>query len=591
MSELLLAGIVLLTLTGVAGLVVAGYAWRLRKTPGALPLLITALAVAEWSLAYVGELLASDLAGKVLWGQLQYLGITLVSFGWLLLAADLSNRRRWRDPRVMIALLIIPAVTQVLIWTNSLHGLIWATVALDTAGSFPALQVTYGPWFWVVWVSAQVQLLLGTIFLFVRLVRLRKLYRWQVGLLILAALAPWIGNIIYVLRLLPLPNLDLTPFAFGVATLILAYSIFRYRFLDLRPVARKAVVDGLPDAVLVFDLMGRAAELNPAAEALLRLPPEPLGKPDESVLAYWPELLTLAREQGTHQEVVHLNGADRDPLWLNVTASDLMDGPDRAGRLLVIQNITARKQIELSLAAARDQAIEASQLKSQILAKVSHELRTPLGAILGYAELMQAGTYGKVSEQQTAVTDRIIHSTHYLTRLVNELLDQAQLDTGRLRLQVKPTDLKRMLDGVRAQLETQAQAKGLALTFEVDPALPTMMALDERRAAQILINLGGNAIKFTEIGQVHVSARLSGADTWTMRVADTGIGIAPEHQAHIFEPFWQADSSLTREFGGYGLGLAIVKQLVDLMHGTIAVDSTPGAGSTFTVTLPLRTIL
>jgi signal transduction histidine kinase len=509
----------------------------------------------------------------------------------LLLAAELSNRRRWLDPRVMIALLIVPAVTQVLIWTNGLHGLIWATVALDTAGPFPALQVTYGPWFWVVWVSAQIQLLLGTIFLFVRLVRLRKLYRWQVGLLILAALAPWIGNITYVLRLLPIPNLDLTPFAFGVAALIVAYSIFRYRFLDLRPVARKAVVDGLPDAVLVFDLMGRVAELNPAAEALLRLPPDPFGKADEAVLTYCPELLPIARQQGSHQEVVHLNGAGRDPLWLNVTASDLMDGPDRAGRLLVIQNITARKQIELSLAAARDQAIEASQLKSQILAKVSHELRTPLGAILGYAELMQTGTYGLVSERQTAVTDRIIHSAHYLTRLVNELLDQAQLDTGRLRLQAKPTDLRQLLEGVRQQLETQAQAKGLVLTFEIDPALPVTMVIDGRRVAQIVINLGSNAIKFTETGRVHISARLSGTDTWTICAADTGIGIAPEHKAHIFEPFWQADSGLTRESGGYGLGLAIVRQLVDLMHGTVTVDSTPGVGSTFTVTLPLRTIL
>jgi len=247
-----------------------------------------------------------------------------------------------------------------------------------------------------------------------------------------------------------------------------------------------------------------------------------------------------------------------------------------------------REQAAQALAQARDQALEASRLKSQLLARVSHELRNPLSAILGYAELLENGVFGSMSDPQLKATNHIIDGTYYLTHLVNELLDQAQFESGKITLTINPFDLTDMVDQVESKMTVLARAKGLTFSMDIAPDLPPTLVGDQKRLQQILINLIGNAIKFTKTGGVE--ARLYRADSahWTIQVSDTGIGILPEIQPYIFEPFHQGDGSITREYGGSGLGLAIVKQLVTLMNGDVRLESEIGQGSIFTVTLPIQ---
>ncbi len=571
---------------GAAGLIAISltlYAWRHHGTPGGKAFLVLALAAAVWSLGYLGELLAPAVPDKIFWGKVQYFGIALMPYGWLTLSLQITDQGRWFRPRWHGLLLIIPLVTIALVWTTESHGLIWRTITLDASGPFPALSFTYGAFFWVNWVSAQVQLVIGTALLIRRLLQLPNLYRWQLGLLVLASLAPWIGNLSYIFKLMPIPNLDPTPFGFAISSLVQAWSVFRYRFLDIRPVARKAVVDGLGDAVIVLDPTRRVVDLNPAASLLLGGGESLIGRQDENVLGHWPDLIALGREGGPGERLLQ-TPAGR---WLQARGSDLFDERQPAGRLLVIRDITAQRHNEQALAAARDRAIEASELKGQILAKVSHELRTPLGAILGYTELLQSGAYGEMSERQLSATERVIQSTNFLTRLVNELLDQAQSESGRLQISNESTRLPDLVEAVRQQFAVTAANKGLELEVRVDPALPDEIVSDPKRLLQIASNLVSNALKFTSHGGVTMQLTQAAEGQWRMIVTDTGLGIAPEHQSRIFEPFWQADSTLTREHGGYGLGLAITQQLVQLLGGWIEVASTAGVGSTFTVTLPL----
>lgn len=251
------------------------------------------------------------------------------------------------------------------------------------------------------------------------------------------------------------------------------------------------------------------------------------------------------------------------------------------------QEIEERRKTQAALAQARDEAVEASRFKSQLLAKVSHELRTPLGVILGYTELLQGGTFGNVTHNQAEITGEVIESTHYLTRMVNELLDQAKLEANTLKLENRPFKLIDLLNTVESQMNVLAQAKELDLTFIVDDKLPSLMLGDENRLQQILTNLVGNAIKFTNTGSVVARLYRSQPGYWSMKVTDTGIGIPPEAHDYIFEPFSQVDGSLTRQNAGTGLGLSIVRQLVDLMGGYVTLVSEQGEGSEFTVTLPL----
>ena len=246
-----------------------------------------------------------------------------------------------------------------------------------------------------------------------------------------------------------------------------------------------------------------------------------------------------------------------------------------------------RQQSRADLAKARDAALAASQFKSELVAKVSHELRTPLGAIKGYAQLLQLGSYGLLQTNQKEPLELIISSTNYLTLLVNELLDQAKLESNKLVLQITPFDPRQMLREVEARMRILAETKGLQFHSWIDPAFPEELTGDITRLQQILTNLLGNAIKFTERGSVQTKLEMLNTEQWSMQVSDTGPGIPTEAIPTIFEPFGQVDGSTTREHSGTGLGLSISKQLVELMGGKLKLESEPEHGSVFTVCLPL----
>ncbi len=253
----------------------------------------------------------------------------------------------------------------------------------------------------------------------------------------------------------------------------------------------------------------------------------------------------------------------------------------------VVSDITERRQAAQALAQARDEALRASNFKSQLLATVSHELRTPLNAILGYTDMLQAGARGELTEKQLQVLQRIIINSDKLGSLINNLLIQAQMEQGRLTLQQSSFVPTALLTSLESVLGPTARAKGLLLIGQIDESLPDQLIGDVNRLQDILINLVGNAVKFTAVGEVRVRLFRPAADRWALAVSDTGPGIPADAQAAIFEPFRQVDGTTTRGYGGSGLGLSIVRELVTLMEGTLTVESEVGQGSTFTVRLPL----
>jgi signal transduction histidine kinase len=258
-----------------------------------------------------------------------------------------------------------------------------------------------------------------------------------------------------------------------------------------------------------------------------------------------------------------------------------------AGRLIVLRDVTERRQAEEALAMARDHALEMSRLKTELLANVSHDLRTPLNVILGYADMLLGGVHGTLSEGQTRATGRILTNAKQLASVVNDLLDQAELEAGWLELRIASFNPADLVDEVVSILADEARERGLALVTDVAESMPSDVVGDPQRTGQILMNLVVNAIKFTEKGQVRI--RLYGLDEerWAIEVSDTGRGIPQEAQGYIFDPFRQVDGSPTREQGGVGLGLSLVYHLVEMMGGQIKLDSIVGRGSTFIVVLPI----
>jgi signal transduction histidine kinase len=249
---------------------------------------------------------------------------------------------------------------------------------------------------------------------------------------------------------------------------------------------------------------------------------------------------------------------------------------------LAIQNARLFREIE-----DKSRQLElASRHKSQFLANMSHELRTPLNAILGYTELTLDNVYGEVPEKIRDVMTRVAKSGRHLLGLINDVLDLSKIEAGQLTLALTDCSLKDIVQTVVTAMEALAAEKKLALRVSVSPDLPTGRG-DERRITQVLLNLVGNAIKFTQAGEVRLRATAS-AGAFVVSVADTGPGIAPADQQKIFEEFQQADSARTQKTGGTGLGLAIAKRIIEMHGGRMWVESTPGQGSTFWFTLPVR---
>jgi GAF domain-containing protein len=248
---------------------------------------------------------------------------------------------------------------------------------------------------------------------------------------------------------------------------------------------------------------------------------------------------------------------------------------------LAIQNARLFQEIEDK----SRQLEEASQHKSQFLANMSHELRTPLNAILGYTELMADGAYGEPSEKMLGILKRLESNGKHLLGLINDVLDLSKIEAGQLELELSDYSVQDIAQTVRSTLEPLATDKKLTFKVEVAPQLPAGRG-DGRRLTQVLINLVGNAIKFTDAGEVAIKAEANNG-SFHVSVRDTGPGISEADQARLFQEFQQADNAITRKKGGTGLGLAISKRIIEMHGGRIWVESQPGQGSTFTFTLPV----
>ncbi len=246
----------------------------------------------------------------------------------------------------------------------------------------------------------------------------------------------------------------------------------------------------------------------------------------------------------------------------------------------------------LELAHARDSAEAANRSKSDFLANVSHEIRTPLTAILGYNELLlRESQSGVIPNVYTSTLHTIRRNGEHLLDIINDILDLSKIAAGRFDVERVPVAPVALLSEVVALMSVRARAKGLALSVECESPLPEEFETDPRRLRQVLVNLIGNAIKFTETGRVllHLSPRM-GADGPRLRfeIRDSGIGISEAQMARLFQPFAQADASTARKYGGTGLGLSICKHLVELLDGEIGAESRPGEGSVFWVELPAQ---
>lgn len=346
-----------------------------------------------------------------------------------------------------------------------------------------------------------------------------------------------------------------------------------------------AVLDHVDDGIATLDVLGRVCTVNPALVKLLGVSKEKLGGsrlaqflvPDEQsdALPGWDQLA----DGGLHECQVLLSNGKPSPVEL---LARRMDGVGDERFTVVIRGIAQRKRHELQLRAAMEEAQAATEAKGNFLATMSHEIRTPMNGVMGMTQILLDTD---LTDEQRETAEIIFSSGEALLTLINDILDFSKIEAGKLQLENIPFDFRTAIREVMELLAASARRKSLDLYVDYPEGQPHAFLGDVGRFRQILLNLVSNAIKFTDAGHVIVSVGCIETNTLdsTLRVSvkDTGVGIPPAVQARLFESFTQADASTTRKFGGTGLGLAICKQLVELMGGTIGVDSIEGDGAEF----------
>lgn len=357
----------------------------------------------------------------------------------------------------------------------------------------------------------------------------------------------------------------------------------------------RQLVNSLDDVVFRFDNHGRWTYLSPAWERRLGWSAaEGIGcaaarfvhaDDRRHVFQSWRHVLD-GRIQA-HRCEVRLRHASGDYRWMLVSARGFRDDADKLrGGTGTLTDITLAKTAEAELISARAAAEAANKAKSEFLSTMSHELRTPLNAVIGLSEsLLEAGA--PFDPERTRRYLDIIHgSGRQLLAQINDILDLARIEAGRITLNPEPFDVRALCSGAIDGLQRDIRTKKIRIEPSW-PKAPVVVRADERLLRQVMHNLVSNAVKFTASGgSVGVRLELPATGGLRLAVADTGIGIAPEKLASLFKPFSQIDASLTRQFGGTGLGLVLVDRIVRLHGGTVAVQSVPGKGSTFTIDLP-----
>lgn len=582
--------IFLLMLTAGVSLVIAGVAWRKRDAQGAIPLTVLMASITVWAFFQIMVYLAPTMELKILYANLRYIGIDTAPIAFYALAWDYKHRTKTMQFKQYLKIAVFPALCIHALWNNDVHHRFYRSVFMKDG----ILAMTNGPIFWINMIYLYFFVLLA-IYHFVNSFRnSQSKHRQQALIIMVAAFIPLISNLIFNIGVLPFTDVDITPISFLLTGLLFYYALFYFALLDVVPIARDLLIEEMQDFVIVLDNNRRVLDMNKSAREFIlqgkKQKAKYVGMPIYSLAENWSELAEVI-ENGEIDYARITHTRDGKTNYFDINKSEIYNrNGKKLGQVVDLRNINMLAEALQEAKNAREAAEHANRSKGYFLANMSHEIRTPMNAIIGIAEMLDAE--GLSREEQKKYNQIIIKSAESLLTIINDILDLSKIEAGRMELEKSSIDLGQLVRDAVEIFNITTANRSIIMTSYIDKRIPQRLLGDAVRIRQILTNLISNSVKFTKQGEIEVTAKYFGkknnVNTIELCVRDTGLGISENKLDTVFESFKQADSSTTRKYGGTGLGLTIVKSLVELMNGTIKVESKLGEGSRFTVLLPIE---
>lgn len=559
----------------VASLVSAGlsyYAWKRRSVAGGAELAALMLAVALWALFQCFEGLATTRSIKMFWSATSYFGSQATPVLLLIFALRYTQRDEWINWKRTALLFVVPFVSIVMAYTSGFQNALWTKVTLTTTWAGTTAIYSHGPWYWVEVVYSYSLVLIAIVLLVRAVFKMPGVYSWQARLLIIATLIPLAAHIIYSFSPNSFQGLEFTPIVFTLTGLLLALALFRFRLLDLRPVASDVLYESIGDAMVALDLENRVVDINPVAQKLIGKPADAaIGKTARVAFEAIPTLAERVMDvtsDASGEADIDLDGTRRH---FDITAWPLKDRKGRMlGRLVTLHDVTEIRE-------AQEELKRINADLDVYAHTVSHDLKGPLAALQLASDSLTKLLGMPETEQRNAnvskLADIVVRNTSKSAALVNSLL--ALAEAGQRPVDVHDVRIADVVKRVIEERHNQIVEKGVRIEYS---GLGTVRA-DSTHMYQLFANLIGNSIQHNTSENPVVRIRLleSSEGTHKYSVCDNGQGIPQKDLEAVFDPFYK------RGGHGAGIGLAIVARVVEEYGGEIVAHNDDGACFEFTL--------
>lgn len=535
------------------------------------------LSSSVWAICYSFELSSQTLEQMLFWIDLEYIGITTIPAVWIVFIIKFIDKNEWLTFKNRILIFSFPVIALLLVWSNRWHHLHYEKVSLDTSGPFPLMEITPGPWYHIHTVYFYFLLGWGMLLLINKFRKADPVYKKQNISILIGAFIPWMVNAFYLFGARPYKQIDLTPYAFALTSIVIGFGLLRYKLFDVVPLAREKILAGIREGILILDSHGRVIDQNETIKQFFhQYSTSVVGMQFAEIMPAEHKLHLMISKRVMDKLDIKLNDETGDRFF-EVAITPLFGNKTMfSGSLLIFWDITERKQAEEKFKLQAEALHGLNQLKDKMFSIVSHDIRSPIASLKGILSIAEKGMLS--DEEFKSFLPQLSKNVSYTYDLVDNLLHWSRSQLHGEKVRPELFDLKTL---IREKIML-FEKKVLESKIHMEDHIPenTLLFADKNMIRLVLHNLLVNAIKFCNPGAVITIAAQPEQRETIVSVSDTGIGMDTATMDKLFE-LGTFITSGTHGEKGTGLGLILCKDFVEKNNGKIWAESTPGKGSCF----------